>query len=196
MGYINKGLGSDLTLKFTKRGATVALLAFFAWVPCLAQTRALTPALGYEVQKWPAGKVAPTLPTTDMNGKVWHLKDLRGKAVMLNFWASWCEPCRAEMPSLQTFAQTHADQLVVLTINVKEQHSRVSQFVQRTALELPVLLDPSGTSARAWGITIYPSTVLIDSRGTVRSVVRGEVDWSAQAALKLLQPLLKQPMAK
>ncbi len=185
-----------MILKFIKRGATAALLVYSAMLPCFAQTRAVAPALGYEVQKWPAGRVAPTRQATDMNGKVWLLKDLGGKAVMLNFWASWCESCRAEMPSLQTFAQTHADQLVVLTINVKEQHSRVSQFVQRTALELPVVLDPSGTSARAWGITIYPSTVLIDSRGTVRSVVRGEVDWSAQAALKLLQPLLKQPMAK
>lgn len=143
-------------------------------------------AMGYEVQAWSPNKPVPALQATDLNGKVWRLADLRGKVVLLNFWASWCEPCRAEMPSLQRLGAQHPNDLVVLAVNFKESSTAVQQFVQRTGLALPVLPDPQGTMARAWGITIFPSTVLIDAQGKVRSVLRGELDWTGADAQRLL----------
>jgi thiol-disulfide isomerase/thioredoxin len=148
-------------------------------------------AVGFDVQAWPAGKPVPDLQGTDLTGTPWRLRDLRGKAVLVNFWASWCEPCRAEMPSLDALAQRLAPQgVVVLTVNLKEPLTTVQRFVQQTGLRLPVLQDLQGDMARQWGIRIYPSTVLIAADGRVRGTVRGEVDWMGVSAQQLLQPLV------
>jgi thiol-disulfide isomerase/thioredoxin len=148
-----------------------------------------SPRPAYQVLPWKAGAKVPALQGTDLYGKVWRLQDLRGRAVLINFWASWCEPCRAEMPSLQELARTHSDRLVVLAVNFKESEPTITRFVQRTGLDLPVLRDADGAMARAWGVSVYPSTVLIDAQGRANSVVRGEVDWASQDAQRLVMPL-------
>ena len=89
-----------------------------------------TAPVGYQVLPWAARKPVPVLQATDLNGKVWRLADLRGKVVLINFWASWCEPCRAEMPSLQSLANQHADKMLVLAVNLKEPVPTIAQFVQ------------------------------------------------------------------
>ena len=158
-------------------------------LPAMAAESSASP--GYEVKPWPAGQKAPELRATALDGKVWALKDLRGRAVLVNFWASWCEPCRAEMPSLQALAQLEGEgRLVVLAVNHKESAATIARYVQATQLSLPVLPDPQGALARQWGISVYPSTVLIGADGRVRSVVRGELDWTGEAARKLIGPLL------
>ena len=140
---------------------------------------------------WPKGKPSPTLAGTDLDGHNWHLRDLRGKAVLINFWASWCAPCQTEMPSLQTLADLYGpDRLVVLAVNLKESEPVVLRYRQRTGITLPILLDPAGALARSWGATVYPTTVLIAADGRVRSLVRGELDWSGQVAASLVEPLL------
>lgn len=166
--------------------AALVLLAIGPW--CTAAR-----AQGYDVKPWKTRAHTPamTAAMVDLNGQAWRLADLRGKAVLINFWASWCEPCRAEMPSLQALAQSQgADKLVVLAVNYKEPPARVAQFVQRTGLALPVVADQQGTLAQQWGVTIFPSTVLIGSDGRVRAVVRGEVDWGSAEAAAVWSPLL------
>jgi hypothetical protein len=79
----------------------------------------------------------------------------------------------------------------VLTINLKESPEAIARFVQFTGLTLPVLRDPLGDTARVWGIKIYPSTVLVDSTGLVRSVVRGALDWAGSEGEALWRPLLR-----
>ena len=148
-------------------------------------------AQGYEVLAWPARKPIPELTGIDLNGRTWRLSDLRGKGVLINFWASWCPPCLAEMPTLQSLAQFYGpEKLVVLTVNFKESAPVVQRFVQRTDLALPVLLDPTGAMARQWGATVFPTTVLLAANGQVRGVLRGEMDWSGLSAAKLVDPLL------
>jgi len=166
-------------------------------VACLLALNLSAQAQGFELQPWPAKKPIPAFEATDLNGKVWRLSDLKGRAVLINFWASWCEPCRAEMPSLQTLAQRHGpEKLLVLAVNFKEPLPSVQRFVQQSALNLPVFLDPQGLVARQWGVTIFPSTVLLAADGRVQGVLRGELDWAGeQAALRvlpLLAPALKQ----
>jgi thiol-disulfide isomerase/thioredoxin len=147
-------------------------------------------AQGYELRDWPANKPTPALTGTDLQGKRWQLSQLRGKAVLLNFWASWCEPCGAEMPSLDTLAQVLGpDKLVVLAVNFKESEPVVQRYAQRTGLSLTIILDPQGTIAREWGATVFPTTVLVAADGRARSVVRGEFDWSGQKAAKLVERL-------
>lgn len=148
-------------------------------------------AQGWQVMPWPARQPVPALFATDLNGQLWRLSDLRDKAVLINFWASWCEPCRAEMPSLQALAQQHGpDQLIVLAVNFKEALPTVQRFVQQTSLQLPVILDPQGVMARQWSIKIFPSTVMISADGRVQGVLRGELDWTSAQATQLLAPLL------
>jgi len=141
------------------------------WLPAGAQH--LT-GEAYEISPW-AGPVAA----------------FRGRAVLLNFWASWCEPCRAEMPSLQQAAALHgADKLLVLAINFKEKPAIALQFAERAGITLPVLLDVDGQAARRWGVRIFPTTLTLDRRGRPRHRVQGELDWTGPAAGKLIASLL------
>ncbi len=155
-----------------------------------AQAQASEPARGYEILRWNPAAPVPALRVTDTQGRVWSLEALRGKVLLINFWASWCEPCREEMPSLQALARSGAGPApLVLTVNYKEGAGVVQQFVQRTRMDLPVVLDPQGDVARLWSIKIFPSTVVIGPNGKVRAVVRGALDWTRSDALALLQPL-------
>jgi thiol-disulfide isomerase/thioredoxin len=150
-------------------------------------------ATGYEVSRWPASQPVPRLEVTDLDGKLWRLQDLRGRAVLLNFWASWCEPCRAEMPALQQIGEFYgSEKLLVLAINFKESAARAARYAKDTALVLPVLPDPSGTIAKAWGASVFPTTVLIGVDGKPRQRVRGEMDWTSPAAARLIEPLLRR----
>ena len=142
----------------------------------------------YEVTPW-AGPVS-SLGLVDTTGKTWQVPDLQGRAVLLNFWASWCEPCRAEMPTLQQMADLYgSEQLLVLAINFKEPPARALQFSTSRGVTLPVLLDVEGQAARRWGVKVFPTTLLLDCHGQPRHRVQGEVDWTGRAAEKLVASL-------
>ena len=146
--------------------------------------------IGFEVQPWPAHRAPPLQAGIDLSGKPLLLKDLRGQALVINFWATWCEPCREEMPSLALLAQSHSGKLRVLAVNFKESPATVNQFVATTSLTIPTLRDADGALARAWGIRVFPSTVLVGADGKVYSVVRGALDWHGDAVARLIAPLL------
>ena len=131
---------------------------------------------------WPAGRALPPLAATDLNGKAWDLSALRGRAVLINFWATWCAPCKEEMPTLQTLADLEGDGLVVLAVNVREPLPRVARYVQQAGLSFTVLPDPHGDITRAWGMTVFPTTVLVDTQGRPQRVVSGAVDWTGALA--------------
>lgn len=166
------------------------------WAALFLSAAALLPGTGaraqaHEFLPWKAGQRVPALEARDLEGRPWRLTELRGKAVLINFWASWCEPCLAEMPSLQQLAQRHGPQKVlVLALNFKESEAQVRRFAERSGLQLPLLLDPRGEIARRWGVRVFPSTVLLGADGRLHGVVRGELDWSGAVADPLLAPLL------
>lgn len=150
----------------------------------------------YEVRPWPPGRAAPSAPMTDMDGKAWTLAELKGRPVILNFWATWCEPCRAEMPSLEVLAKQHQGEgLVVLAVNYKESRSTVERFLKAASLALPIVVDTEGTAANAWSVRVLPSTVLIDRLARPRGVVLGELNWADAAARSLVEPLLARSPA-
>ena len=150
------------------------------------------PALAaYQVRPWAAGRPAPKLDLVDIEGKPWQLSSLKGRPLVMNFWASWCEPCRAEMPSLERLAQHHErDGLVVLAVNYKESVPTIRRFLDAQPVTLPILLDRDGDAASAWTPRVFPSTVLVDRNGQPRQVVVGELDWMSSAARELVAPLL------
>jgi thiol-disulfide isomerase/thioredoxin len=145
----------------------------------------------YQVRPWESSRAAPPLSLTDLQGKTWDLQMLQGRAVLLNFWATWCEPCREEMPSLEVLAKRHrADPLAVLTVNYQESESGIRRFLERVPLGLPVLLDRDGSATKAWTPRVFPTTVTIDRTGRPRHQVVGAVDWSGDLARQWVQELL------
>ena len=144
----------------------------------------------FEVRSWPAHKRSPAIAGLDGSDKPVPLSSLKGQALLINFWATWCEPCREEMPSLVQLAQSQSGKLRVVAVNFKQSAATAQRFQDATGLDLPVLHDPEGALARAWGIRVFPSTVLIDAKGRVHSVVRGALDWNSATAAPLLMPLL------
>lgn len=142
-----------------------------------------------DIAPWPARTAAPAWSAYDLQGNAWTLPRLRGQAVLLNFWATWCEPCREEMPALQQLADAHRGTLHVLAVNFKEPEARARRFAAQAGLTLPILLDPAGEAAAAWGVRIFPTTLLIDRAGRPRWRVRGEFDWAGPQAAQLLKTL-------
>ena len=166
---------------------TVIAAVSSAFVAQAAAQSPSTPA--YSVGKW-SGPLSPFL-LTDLDGRTWQAADLTGRAVLINFWASWCEPCRAEMPSLHQLADRYGPgRLLVLAINFKENPARALQFVKSTGLTLPVLLDSDGRQAQRWSVKVFPTTLTIDNRGQPQYRVQGELDWTGKAAEKLIDSLL------
>jgi len=156
-------------------------------VPALAQR-------GYDVTPLAKGLTPPPLQALDLQGKPWRLSDLRGRAVLLNFWATWCPPCRAEMPSLQQLGEIYGpEQLLVLAVNVGAGPRRIRKYLQASGLNLTVLLDQKSEIAQAWGVSAMPTTYLIDAEGRPRLRLRGEVDWTGREATALVEPLLPRP---
>ena len=144
----------------------------------------------YEVTPWYGP--TPGLDLLDITGKTWRWSDVQGRALLLNFWASWCEPCRAEMPTLQQVADLYgADKLLVLAINFKEPAARALQFAKTAGIQLPVLLDTTGRVAAQCGVKVFPTTLMLDNRGQARHRVKGEVDWTSSAAGKLIEGLFR-----
>ncbi len=143
----------------------------------------------------PASFQAPdfTLPT--LSGGTIHLADFRGKVILLNFWATWCVPCRMEMPALEAFYQRHKDAgLAVLAINMDTlSTASVEAFVQEVMVTFPVPLDPSWSIARDYRVLGLPTTYLIDRAGNV--VVRevGERDWLDEVSRVAVEGLLREP---
>jgi thiol-disulfide isomerase/thioredoxin len=119
-----------------------------------------------------------------------NLRDFRGKVVVLNFWATWCEPCREEMPSLQRLrAQMSGKPVEVLTVNYGEWPQRIEPFMKREKIDLPVLLDTQKEAAKDWNAGGLPITFVVDRKGAVRYWVFGERDWSQGEPLRLVESL-------
>jgi thiol-disulfide isomerase/thioredoxin len=140
---------------------------------------------------WPASRPTPPVALAAWEGAPWRLEDQRGQVVMLNFWASWCEPCRAEMPSLELLAQRHEpDRLQVVAVNFRETDAALRRFLSTMPLTLPVLRDIDGAVAKAWGVRMFPSTAVVGRDGRAAFVVTGEVDWMTAEARRWIASVL------
>jgi thiol-disulfide isomerase/thioredoxin len=155
-------------------------------------------ALGYwgdarasELTPWRGGRT-PAVALKDIEGRSHTLGDYRGRVVLVNFWATWCEPCKDEMPSIQHLADRLTGRpFAALTINYGESEQKVADFLRRFPLRLPVLLDRNLEVARAWRVRGLPASFLVGRDGTIRYSVFGELDWGdervARQVLRLVE---------
>ena len=132
-----------------------------------------------------------TLP--DSAGKIRSLKDFRGKLVFLNFWATWCVPCREEMPAIERLYQEFKDRgLVVLAVNMKDIKKDALSFMKELKLTFPVLFDPDGEVGVLYGAWGLPATYLIGPKGTGLARAWGPAKWDGPGAKMLIQTLLDE----
>jgi thiol-disulfide isomerase/thioredoxin len=135
-------------------------------------------------------KAAPNFTLPNVEGEQVMLRQYRGKVVFLNFWATWCIPCREEMPALERLHQTYQD-LAVVSINLKESADQVKTFFQKHHLSFPVLLDQDGSVFRDYLVAGMPTTYLIGRDGTLLARGIGGRDWTRAEALQLIKELIK-----
>ena len=149
------------------------------------------PAAAQELKPAPATP-APALELSDLAGRTHKLADYRGKVVLVNFWATWCEPCREEMPSIERLrASLEGRPFAVLAVNLAEPESRIRKFLDTMPLGFAVLLDRDAKVARAWQAKMLPATYVVDRDGMVRFQHRGELDWSRPEVRRQIAALLK-----
>lgn len=142
---------------------------------------------------WPRGRKLPALDLPGLDGHPgWRPADTRGRVTLLNFWASWCEPCRAEMPSLQQLAEQRADEgLSVVAVNFRDSEATIRRFLAANPLRLPLLRDVDGATAKGLGVSIFPSTLALARDGRPAFVLVGATDWSTDPARGWITELLR-----
>jgi peroxiredoxin len=120
------------------------------------------------------GKLAPDFLLETLDGGELSLSDLRGQAVALNFWASWCAPCRKEIPQLVAASDQFAEQgLVVVGANLQESPDTIRRYAEDFGMDFPIALDRTGSVADEYRLLGIPTTYFIDRQGVIRSVFRG-----------------------
>lgn len=137
--------------------------------------------------------MAPDFTLTNMQGERVSLSQYRGKVVLLNFWASWCPPCRAEMPSMEKLYQRMKDSdFVLLAVNgEKNGHAAVQNFIKEIPVSFPILLDEARTAANLYRVYSLPQTYIIDPYGKIVQQVTGGMDWNSPDVIRFLSSLMK-----
>lgn len=119
------------------------------------------------------GMQAPDFTLPDLNGNPVSLSELRGKPVIINFWASWCPPCREEMPEMQTFHEMHHGRVTVLGVNLAETPEKVTGFLDEYGYKWPMVLDRGGDIRELYRVRVIPTTYFLDGKGIIHRVYAG-----------------------
>ena len=161
-----------------------------AWFLRIALLAAHAVAFAEDLKPWSGGPT-PAFSLPDAQGKTLGLQDLRGQVVVINFWATWCEPCREEMPSLARLQRQMAGKpVVVLAVNIGESESKAADFIARFNIELKVLFDREMTAARRWRVRLLPATFVIGPEGRIHYSLLGTAVWDSPPIVAAIQGLL------
>jgi peroxiredoxin len=161
----------------------LVLLALFVVPGC---NKKLEPAV--------EGKLAPDFTLKDLSGRPVQLSSLKGKVVLVNFWATWCPPCREEIPSMLKMNQAmQGKPFQWLAVSIDEGgKGAVEDFMKKSGAVMPTLLDTDGAVSRRYGTTGVPETFVIDTKGVIMKKVVGGMDWSSPEVLAALADLGKK----
>jgi len=130
----------------------------------------------------------------DMTGRKFILRDLKDKVLFVNFWASWCPPCREEMPSIESLFKDMVgnDKFQMITILYKDPYQDGNTYMKQNGNTFPVYSDPDGITAKNFGVTGVPETYIIDKKGNLRKRVLGPAEWNSPEAKNFINSLLNE----
>ncbi len=147
-------------------------------------------AHGDPLRPWNGG-ATPALVLKDPAGKIYDLAAYRGKVVLVNFWATWCPPCREEMPSMQALRQELGGRgFEVLAVNLSESEEKIAAFSDAELIDLPFPMDRDGAAARRWKVNMLPASFVVDRSGRIRYHLLGETNWTGADVKPLIERLL------
>ena len=178
--------GMNMALTFVRHFKAAVLLAMlFSLLACQDQNARVV---------LNEGDFAPQFTLKDLYGTIWSLEELQGRVVIVNFWASWCPPCRDEMPSLQRLSakMKNNPDLVILTVLYSEEPRVATKFMRDNNLTLTVLLDKTLTVSKIYGVTGVPETYVIDKKGMLRQKIIGPTRFDTPDDLKYFTGLLRE----
>lgn len=161
----------------------------------LSASAADLPALSHSLTKQTATIAAPALTLKDVNGKTHNLADLKGKVVLVNFWATWCPPCRREMPSMDRLARKlDGKSFAMLAVDIGEDADTVLNFFSQldSYPTFPILLDTRGKTMQTWKVAGLPATYLIDKQGNIAYSAVGGREFDHPEIEKVVRSLLKR----
>jgi peroxiredoxin len=139
------------------------------------------------------GNPAPDFDTVDLQGNVWSLSKLKGKVVFLNFWATWCPPCREEMPSMQRlYAKLPKDKFEMIALFNRDKPEAVKDFVTKLGITIPILSDEYNFAGTKYGLAGLPETFIIDKQGIIREKFIGAAEWDSPENLDMLTKYINE----
>jgi thiol-disulfide isomerase/thioredoxin len=145
------------------------------------------PVCAQELARW-RGDPTPPLVLEDMQGKQIRLAELRGKTVLVNFWATWCVPCVDEMPSIQRL-KAHLDpsRFAVIAVNVGESKARVEEFLGKVRVNFPIVFDPQSDTMHDWKVRGLPTSYVIGPDGKILFYQVGDLDWARDEVIRQIK---------
>jgi thiol-disulfide isomerase/thioredoxin len=147
----------------------------FAVPTGLREVNALSDWGAARMQKRMGGKEVPELKLRDMNGNIVDIAALKGKTALLDYWTTWCPPCRADAPALDSLHKKYGDkELAIIGISVSEERDVVEKFLSKHPHSFPVVLTTENEMPRPFQIGVFPTYVVIDKDGVLTSVVEGD----------------------
>lgn len=173
----------DLKRVFLSRA--LVIVPFFLFLISPLPARAIEVTLSERAK-------APEFALKDLNGNYVSITALRGKVIVLNFWATWCPPCKDEMPSLNELYNKYKDKgLVVLAVTLNKSEDAVKDFLESTPLDFAILLQDSSKVSKQYKVYSIPATFVIDKGGFIVKKYQGPEDWVSPNIIKAIEELLK-----
>ena len=136
---------------------------------------------------------APELNLPRLDGGRIDLGELRGRVVLVNFWAVWCPPCRKEMPSMERLSKMMAQRpFTILASNAGETPEQIRPFLNEVPLTFPILLDQDSARMKAWRVFVLPTSFIVDKQGQIRYSLSGHIEWDEPEAVAVIERLLAE----
>lgn len=179
-----------------KHSIISALLAALAAACTLSPLQAAETTAGESaaaaglLEPMPEEPAAPVFELQGPSGDTYNLAEMQGQPVIVNFWATWCPPCRAEMPAMQRAWETLRDEGVMLVgVNVGESEGEIAAFVERLGVDFPLPMDTDMSVSQQWPMKGLPTTFVVDPEGRIVYRAQGEREWDDPALLDLVRAL-------